>query len=271
MNLNFKKGCNVLADSSLRLEQFSSDKYSVLRLNNWGTIAQRIKNYFTCSVNRNSIGWQYACMDFITYENYYNRRVIAFLTQEQMEEIYNTCNICTFNDPWLREHEPKVIVHSTSFEAYSHIMSDGSLQSFSKLSVQLSRKIGLGYYLLREPEDYADYVMLCGMNDPVGELVVATRERGEYICDSNTFYTPGARLYFDAEKLAGDGGLVRDGTHYKVKEQLPLNRYLLLAVTSKELSGCYKGYSVKDFIEFSNQYFLGRNTGKEFDKGRGIL
>ena len=44
--------------------------------------------------------------------------------------------------------------------------------------------------------------------------------------DADAKYRTGARLYFDAEKMARDGLLIRDGFHIKVKDSLPLAPYL---------------------------------------------
>ena len=43
----------------------------------------------------------------------------------------------------------------------------------------------------------------------------------------------GVRLYLDAGKIARDGRLVRDGCHLKVRERLPLDRYLIWAADWK--------------------------------------
>ncbi|MCL2321950.1 MAG: hypothetical protein FWC47_07585 [Oscillospiraceae bacterium] len=61
------------------------------------------------------------------------------------------------------------------------------------------------------------------------ELVVCSKEKG-YICmDADCEYTPGARFYFDTLKLIQAGLLVRDGMHYKVKDELSLSNMLFCA------------------------------------------
>lgn len=249
----------ILANTSFPLEQYDGSKYSVLRLSRLMTMAQRINNHFTCIVSFNTIGWQYACMDFITYENYHGRTVIAFLTKEQMDEVLDIYGISTFKDKWLREHEPTILVHSTLLDFWHKILEDKKLVSFRNLSNYLEKNLGLGYYLLNEPIDYADYIMLCSMTDPVGELVVATREQRKIINDVKTIFTPGVRLYFNAKLIAQDGLLVRDGTHYKVKEQLPLDKYLVDFVIVEKLSSTGYKYSIMDFIRLSNEYFNSKN------------
>ena len=49
--------------------------------------------------------------------------------------------------------------------------------------------------------------------------------------DVDSEYLTGARLYFDAEKIAKDGLLVRDGSHLKVKDALPLHPYIIWVAT----------------------------------------
>ena len=49
--------------------------------------------------------------------------------------------------------------------------------------------------------------------------------------DVNAKYSTGARLYFDAARIAKDGLLVRDGCHIKVKDMLPLEPYLIWSAT----------------------------------------
>lgn len=49
--------------------------------------------------------------------------------------------------------------------------------------------------------------------------------------DADAEYLTGARLYFDAEKMAQVELLIRDGCQIKVKDILPLKLYLLWAAT----------------------------------------
>lgn len=49
--------------------------------------------------------------------------------------------------------------------------------------------------------------------------------------DTNAKYLTGARLYFDAKRMAQDGLFVRDGCHLKVKDKLPLEPYLIWTAT----------------------------------------
>jgi hypothetical protein len=60
---------------------------------------------------------------------------------------------------------------------------------------------------------------------------VASKLHGYIEMDINKEYQTGARLYFDMKKIAEDGFLIRDGAHLKVKDQLPLEKYLIWVAT----------------------------------------
>ena len=65
---------------------------------------------------------------------------------------------------------------------------------------------------------------------------------------------PGARMYFDTKLLAEKGLLVRDGLHYKVKNELPLNFALFTAtVDNIELNG---KFTPNTFAEAADIKFL---------------
>ena len=82
---------------------------------------------------------------------------------------------------------------------------------------------------LGDPADFSDYIMFGG--GVIGEIVVNPKQHGKTAMDVNIDYLTGARLCFNAEKMAQDGLLVRDGCHLKVKDTLPLEPYLLFAAT----------------------------------------
>ena len=68
-----------------------------------------------------------------------------------------------------------------------------------------------------------------------GEIVVSSKLSGFINMNVNAEYHTGARLYFDAKKMAEDGMLVRDGAHVKVKGYLPLEPYLMWVATWDKL------------------------------------
>lgn len=63
------------------------------------------------------------------------------------------------------------------------------------------------------------------------EIVVNSKQSGRIVMDAQAEYLIGARLYFDAVKMAADGLLLRDGVHLKVENMLPLKPYLLFSAT----------------------------------------
>ncbi len=71
----------------------------------------------------------------------------------------------------------------------------------------------------------------------------------------NAPYITGARLYFDARKIAEDGLLIRDGIHIKINEELPLYPYLLWVATYKNTGLKNRVSTPKEFTEKSNLKF----------------
>jgi len=90
--------------------------------------------------------------------------------------------------------------------------------------------------LLNDPPDYAEHIALGEIGGIGPEFVVACRQAGKMLPSPDTEYTPGTRLYFDANRIIRDGLAVRDGLHsLKVRACLPLNPYLAAAITAAEL------------------------------------
>ena len=73
--------------------------------------------------------------------------------------------------------------------------------------------------------------------------------------DIDVEYKTGARLYFDAEKIAKDGLLVRDGAHIKVKDFLPLEPYLIWVGTWDSVGLKSQISTPRIFAELSNKTF----------------
>ena len=104
-----------------------------------------------------------------------------------------------YNEPFLRENEPDVLVHSTTMSSWELIKQDGMLKSWNKLkarkSIEEEQPIGIK---LGDPADFSDYIMFgSGIS---GEIVVNSKQQGEIIMDVNAEYLTGARLYFDAKR-----------------------------------------------------------------------
>ena len=61
------------------------------------------------------------------------------------------------------------------------------------------------------------------------EIVVLSKQKNQLCHDADEEYTLGARIYFDNKILAEKGLLIRDGIHYKVKNELPLDLAVFIA------------------------------------------
>ena len=73
--------------------------------------------------------------------------------------------------------------------------------------------------------------------------------------DIDAEYRTGARLYFDAEKMAKAGLLVRDGAHVKVKDYLPLDPYLIWVATWDKVGLESQVSTPRIFTELSDEKF----------------
>ena len=104
------------------------------------------------------------------------------------------------------------------------------------------------------PEDFEDYVML-SQNGVDGELVVASKQLGRIESNPDVPYKPGARFYFDAEAIALDGLLVRDGLHLKVEKKLPLAAYLLWTATPENVDPDETEWTPAKFARKADQSF----------------
>lgn len=80
--------------------------------------------------------------------------------------------------------------------------------------------------MLGDIEDFSNYVMLSGISQN-NEIITASKSNGEINTDVNQSYVAGARFYLNAQKLAGDGLLLRDGAHIKVRDYIDLEKYLI--------------------------------------------
>lgn len=190
---------------------------------------------YTARVSRKRYAqWAFSMMDFIGFhESVGNRPQILAPAQAVEEARALYCGHC-FDERALRPWESPVMVHSTTPEGYDGIMRDGCLRSWNDLHVSgnivESEPIGA---VLGDPAALKDYIMLGGGRSP--EIVVASREAGMLVMDETAVYRPGARLYLDARKLAEDGLLVRDGCHRMARGRIPLDWYLIKAVTASDV------------------------------------
>ena len=210
---------------------------------------------YTLKVSRRYPYWESAVCDFIEFQETKGKNIILFIGREELQAAKEKCKGHHFNEACLRDYEPDVLVHSTSGENWQSIQADGCLKSWNILAKEKRHwedaPIGLR---LGDPKDFSDYVMF-STGAISSEIVVLSKQNGKIVMDENMPYTPGARLYFDAAKIAADGLLIRDGQHLKVERSLPLQPYLIWTATW-EIVGLKKNISTpKEFTAKSNQLF----------------
>lgn len=174
--------------------------------------------------------WKMAVGDFMGFSQANGKNAILVIADDELKSVKSHYGRHKYNDCFLRDKEPPVLVHSTSAAGWELIKKDGMLKSWNKLKAQNSiaeeQPIGIR---LGDPEDFSDYIMFG--SGITGEIVVNSRQKGVITMDENDEYLTGARLYFDAKKIAEEGMLIRDGCHLKVKDMMPLTPYLIWAAT----------------------------------------
>lgn len=186
---------------------------------------------FRFVLSKSNANWRWHFMDFIEYEIGLGRNVIVAADEKDVKDAKASYFGHNIADKYLREYEKPFLVHSTDSESYDKILSDGCLKSWNVLKKenQVNGKEPIGR-LLGDPEDYSDYIMFSD-GGYYNELVVMSKQKGEISPDIDAPYAAGARMYFSAAKIAADVLLLRDGAHLKVKDRLPLNKYLLWTAT----------------------------------------
>ncbi len=197
--------------------------------------------------------WKFAVGDFIGYCNANGLNGILVISQKEYDETQKAYIGRAFNEPELREYETSVLIHSAPMSAWKQIQRDGALKSFNKLKSEGSADEFAVGAMLGDPPEFSDYIMFGG--GIAGEIVVNSKQRGKIIMDQDAEYLSGARLYFDAKKMARDGLLVRDGAHVKVKDELPLEPYLIWSAVWDKLDMESQISTPKTFAETADQQF----------------
>lgn len=198
--------------------------------------------------------WKMAVGDFIDYCNDNNLNGIVAITENEYTEIKNYYIGHSFTEQFLRDYETPVLIHSTSIENWIQIQKDGMLKSWNKLNSEKSvienEPIGKQ---LGDPLHFSNYIMFGG--GVSGEIVINSKQSGKIVMDIDLEYKTGARLYFNAEKIAKDGLLVRDGAHIKVKDCLPLEPYLIWVATWDKVGLENQISTPRIFAELSDKTF----------------
>lgn len=200
----------------------SSDEYMFTGRNDDGVYTIRTSK----TLNGN---WYFSLCDFIEYcdNNHLNGKLLV--SEKDLSFAKAMYGNHHYNDS-LRQNELPILIHSTTAENWQKIKSNGKLKSRNQLKKESGcfSEPSIGEQL-GDPDEFSDYIMFG--SGVTGEIVVASKQCGFINMDINTEYQTGARLYFDAEQMAADGLLLRDGAHIKVKDEMPLEPYLVWAAT----------------------------------------
>ncbi|MCI8332082.1 MAG: hypothetical protein HFE78_04590 [Clostridiales bacterium] len=172
--------------------------------------------------------WPFAVGDFIGFNEANGKNIILVISESDVKAAKAAYAGHSYKDAFLRAYEPAVLIHSTPIGHWQKIKQDGMLKSWNRLKAEhdVWEEHPIGSRL-GDPCDFSDYIMFG--RGVTGEIIVNSKQKNEITMDVNTTYQPGARLYFDAAKIAKDGLLVRDGCHLKVRDHLPLFPYMIWA------------------------------------------
>jgi len=209
---------------------------------------------FRLIITKETPDWAYRVCDFIEYESTHGKNMILAIHKNDYEAAQSIYDNHSYADRFLRPYEQKVLVHTTTKENHVSIMQDGCLKSWNALkkSGVNAEEAPIGR-LLGDPPDYSDYIMFSD-GGVFLEIVVASKQKGKIEMDIDSPYISGARFYFDAERIAENGLLIRDGGHLKVKDCLPIDQYILWIATPDAL-GISENTTPRIFAEKADSVF----------------
>ena len=231
------------------------------------TVGKNDRGVYTVKRNKNFDGWEMSVCDFIGFYETRGKNIGLSVSREDLNKAEKLYNGHKYNDAFLRENEPDVLIHSTTLENLKSIVKDKCLKSWNILKYEKAiwedKPIGTE---LGDPIDFRDFIMFSA-GSISGEIVVLSKQNGKIVMDCDMEYNTGARLYFDGKKIAADGLLIRDGIHLMVKDKLPLEPYLLWCATWHKLGLKSRVSTPKEFTEKLNMMFnrlFGKNIKTEF-------
>lgn len=209
--------------------------------------------------------WEMAVGDFIGFCEANMKNALLVMSEADLNSAKEHYEGHRYNEPFLREYEPSVLVHSTPTNCWTLIKRDGILKSWNLLKAEkaIAEEQPIGIQL-GDPTDFSDYIMFGG--GVTGEIVVSSKQQGSIVMDTNAEYLTGARLYFDAKRMAQDGLLVRDGCHLKVKDILHLEPYLIWTATWETIGLESQVSTPKIFAEQADKQF--QSIYKSYDSQR---
>ena len=143
--------------------------------------------------------WQMEVGDLIGYSKATGKNAILVMPEACFEAAKDDYQGHSYNECFLRQYEPPVLIHSTPMDSWKQIQRDGMLKSWNKLKADraITEEQPIGKQL-GDPEDFSDYIMFGG--GVTGEIVLNSKQQGKIVMDPNAKYLTGARLYFDAKK-----------------------------------------------------------------------
>lgn len=210
--------------------------------------------YLICISKILTSEWAVSVGDFIDYCIHNNLNGILAISEKEYNEVITEYNGHSYDDPFLRIGEPDVLINSTGAGNWEKIKIDGSLKSWNRLKSEIEgwedHPIG---DKLGDIPDFQNYIMFGG--GVTGEIVVSSKQSGFVNMNINAEYHTGARMYFDARKIAENGLLIRDGIHIKVKDSLPLDPYLIWVATWDVLGLSSPISTPKCFAEIADEHF----------------
>lgn len=210
---------------------------------------------YTVKISRTQLkDWEMSVGDFIGFCEANGKNAILVMPESVLNSANEQYKDRKYNEPFLRDNEPSVLIHSTPMNSWKNIKREGMLKSWNILKAEkvINEEQPIGIQL-GDPTDFSDYIMFGkGVS---GEIVVNSRQQGRLLMDVDAEYLTGARLYFDAEKMARDGLLVRDGCHLKVKDTLPLEPYLIWTATWETVGLESRVSTPKIFAEQADKKF----------------
>jgi len=243
------------------LMELNSDEYehwirfSLTDSTDYSMFVNTEDHIFTLKVSRHYQQWDYSLFDFIGYEESYGKNMILDVSKEDYHLAKRSYGNHHYQDKYIRDYEPEILVHSTTWKSWEKIKLEQSLKSWNILKSENSdfetEPIGKQ---LGDPQNYCDYIMFSN-GHVAGEVVVASKQHGHIEMNPQKEYQTGARLYFDMKKIAEDGLLVRDGAHLKVKHQLPLENYLIWVGTWENTGLSNQISTPLEFTIKANQIF----------------
>lgn len=211
-------------------------------------------NRYSIKISRLSHTWFYDLCDLIDFYENTGIRVVLNVSEKEVQSARDLYGAHRFDEPVLRSYEPKVLVHSAPKDSADSILMDKELKCWNVLKAEKEgwEESPIGD-LLGDIEDFSNYIMFADMEFN-NEIIVASKQKQKIDISVEQIYTPGARFYFDAEKMAGDGLLLRDGEHIKVKNRIPLEKYMIWYATAEKI-GMDSQTTPRQFWEKSNEVF----------------